>query len=62
MRIEFTSEQAEVVIDVLQTEATDLRMEIAHTDTAQSKDDLRRRQELLASVLTALREQADVNR
>ncbi len=60
MHVELTSEQAELLAEFLENEQADLRMEIAHTDQAQFKEDLRRRKEIMAPVLLALREQTGV--
>jgi hypothetical protein len=60
MHVELTSEQVTVLVESLETEVADLRMEIAHCDAARFKEGLRTRKDTLASVLQALREQAGV--
>lgn len=55
-RLTLTDEQAECLVEVLETTLSDLRMEISHTDSSTFRETLKRRKVLLQEVATAIEE------
>jgi hypothetical protein len=51
MNLQLTDEEAEAIRSALASYLSDLRMEIADTDRKQMRDQLKRREDLLRSVL-----------
>jgi hypothetical protein len=54
VKIELTSEEAEVLIEVLTTCISNLRMEIADTDRKDFREEIKERKELLKKVVESL--------
>ena len=52
--LDLKSEEREVLLEVLEEQLSDLRMEIADTDNAGYKEELRKRKDVLDSLLKAL--------
>ena len=56
LRIDLTEKQIEYLIELLEGTISDLRMEIAHTDSPFYKDKLRNRKNDFAAILENLNE------
>ncbi|MBW3661166.1 MAG: hypothetical protein KY397_05980 [Gemmatimonadetes bacterium] len=54
MRVDLTDEEREILRTVLESYLSDLRMEIADTDSMDFREMLKRRKEVLHKVLDAL--------
>jgi hypothetical protein len=54
VKIELTSEEAEVLVEVLTTCISNLRMEIADTDRKDFREEIKERKELLKKVVESL--------
>lgn len=54
IRIDLTDDEREILGQILEHELSDLRMEIADTDSKDFRDMLKRRKEVLHKVLEAL--------
>jgi hypothetical protein len=54
IQFELSDEEREVLAEILQTVHSDLRMEIAGTDSKDFRDTLKARKEVVAKVLAAL--------
>jgi hypothetical protein len=52
--LDLKPEEREVLLEVLEEQLSDLRMELADTDNAGYKDELRKRKEVLDNILNAL--------
>jgi hypothetical protein len=52
--LELSSEEARILADVLTDYISDLRMEVANTDSMEVRDELKRKEAILKSLLTRL--------
>ncbi|HJW14973.1 MAG TPA: hypothetical protein VJ776_09760 [Thermoanaerobaculia bacterium] len=52
--LELSSEEAKILADVLTDYISDLRMEVANTDSMEVRDELKRKEAILKSLLTRL--------
>lgn len=52
----FTDEEKELLIDVLKNDISDLRMQIADTDNMDFRNNLKRHEEILGSILVKLQQ------
>jgi hypothetical protein len=57
VRIEFTSEEAESLREILDNYLSDLRMEIVDTDSHDYREMLKKRRDFVARTITQLAEQ-----
>ena len=55
IHLRLTSEEKELLVEILEGYISDTRMEIADTDSAEFKSQLRVRKEILNKILEALR-------
>jgi len=53
-KLELSPDEAEVLTEVLSTYVSDLRMEIADTDSKDYRDKLKKKEELLKNVIARL--------
>lgn len=58
IQLDFTREEGEILLEILETELSDLRMEIANTDSLDFREMLKQRKEVVKKVITALRGEA----
>jgi hypothetical protein len=56
LELDLTEHEREVLVEILESAHSDLRMEIANTDLKDFRDMLKGRKAVLAKVLDALRE------
>mgnify|MGYP001574970778 CR=1 FL=1 len=56
IHLELTHEEKEMLIDILGNDLSDLRMEIADTDSLEFREMLKKQKEVLKKVLEALRQ------
>ena len=56
IHLELTKEEKELLIDVLENDLSDLRMEIADTDKMDFREILKKQKEVLKKVLETLRQ------
>ena len=54
--LELTQEEKEMLIDILENDLSDLRMEIADTDSLDFREMLKKQKEVLMKVLETLRQ------
>ena len=54
LNVELSPADREILVDVIDTCLSDLRMEIAHTDRQEFREQLKRRKEVLQKVLDRL--------
>lgn len=55
-KIEITSEERDLLVELLDNTVSDLRAEIAHSDSPFYKDDLRKRKELFKDISKRVQE------
>ena len=56
IHLEITQEEKEMLIDILENNLSDLRMEIADTDSLDFREMLKKQKEVLKKVLETLRQ------
>ncbi|MCR4321189.1 MAG: hypothetical protein NUV74_12750 [Candidatus Brocadiaceae bacterium] len=56
IHLELTQEEKEMLIDILENDLSDLRMEIADTDSLDFREMLKKQKEVLMKVLETLRQ------
>ena len=56
IHLELTQEEKEMLIDILENDLSDLRMEIADTDSLDFREMLKKQKEVLKKVLETLRQ------
>ena len=55
IQLQLTAEEGQVLFEVLESYVSDVRMEIADTDSAEFKVGLRRKKDILKKILDTLR-------
>jgi len=55
IQLQLTAEEGQVLVEVLESYVSDVRMEIADTDSAEFKVGLRRKKDILKKILDTLR-------
>jgi hypothetical protein len=58
IQIDLSRSEREILVQVLEADLSDLRMEIAHTDLLEYREGLKDRKRVLSKVLEALRQEA----
>ena len=58
VRLELTPKEAETLLDTLESYMSELRTEIAHTDSADFREGLREKKEILRGVMERLVQKA----
>jgi hypothetical protein len=53
--LDLSKEESEILVDVLTSDLSDIRMEIADTDSMDFREQLKRRKAVIEKVLTGLR-------
>ena len=56
IHLELTQEEKEMLIDIMENDLSDLRMEIADTDSSDFREMLKKQKEVLRKVLETLRQ------
>jgi hypothetical protein len=56
IHLELTKEEKELLIDILENDLSDLRMELADTDSLDFREMLKKQKEVLKKVLETLRQ------
>lgn len=56
IQLELSAKELEILLEILDTDLSDLRMEIADTDRMDFREMLKTRKAVIAKVLTTLRE------
>ena len=56
IHLELTQEEKEILIDIMENDLSDLRMEIADTDSSGFREMLKKQKEVLMKVMETLRQ------
>jgi ribosome recycling factor len=62
IQLELTEEERKSLIEILEADLSDLRMEISHTDRLDFRDMLKGRKAVLGKLLEALRQPSEASR